>query len=283
MEQKKQQEKRGFLATYHPEESTKLKGLAEDFHKSGMFSHIRNTAQAFAIVEYGYELGIPPMASLQGMAVISGKLCVEGKLMLAQYIKAGGKYIVRIRTKEASQIEWSYSGNRGITDFTIQDAQRIGLLTKDNWRKYPEEMLFWRNVAKGVRAYAPDVLLFAQTIEEASEGEMVEVGDITSKPLSPGATITENLKVDENIIDVKAVEVAESPTTDDTDEQVHGLKLIQRIHIIKKNKGLGNQAYQELISEIQEGAKSSKDLTLEQKEELLNALQELPDAEENTA
>ncbi|MDD4924313.1 MAG: hypothetical protein PHF74_05715 [Dehalococcoidales bacterium] len=230
MEKKKEglavtdQRQERFLATYDPEKSIKLEVIAEKLNKSGMFPHIKNGMQAFSIVEYGYELGIPPMAALQSMAIVSGKLCAEGKLMLAQYIRAGGNYQVLTRTKEKSAIKWSYRGQEGVTEFTTQDAQRIGLLVKDNWRKYPEEMLFWRNVAKGIRAYAPDVMLFAQTVEEATQGAALTVDDLMkkeSKPLAKNAVITEDLTVAErpNVIDVTPEAPAEpEPETTQPDE-----------------------------------------------------------------
>ncbi len=275
-------EKKGkFLASYDPEKSLKLEIIAEKLNKSGMFPHIKNGMQAFSIVEYGYELGIPPMAALQSMAIVSGKLCAEGKLMLAQYIRAGGNYQVLTRTKEKSAIKWNYRGQEGVTEFSIQDAQRIGLLTKDNWRKYPEEMLYWRNVAKGIRAYAPDVMLFAQTVEEVTDGGALTVEDLTknNKPLSKDAVVTENLEVKENVMDAEIVPEPEpTPLKPEVDEATANLKLIQRIHIVRNEKKVSLSQYKAIAEEVT-GVATSKDMTLEQKRDFLAALQDLPDPE----
>lgn len=42
--------------------------------------------------------------------------------------------------------------------FTFEDAERLGLTGKKNWKGDPESMLLWRNVAKTQRRYYPDVL-----------------------------------------------------------------------------------------------------------------------------
>jgi hypothetical protein len=39
----------------------------------------------------------------------------------------------------------------------MQDAQAAGLTGKDNWRKFPRNMLFARALSNGVRWYAPDI------------------------------------------------------------------------------------------------------------------------------
>ncbi|RLF78685.1 hypothetical protein DRN32_06390, partial [Thermococci archaeon] len=99
-------------------------------------------------------------------------------------------------------------------EFTIQEAERLGLTRKKNWKEQPENMLFWRAVAKAIRRYAPDLVLGVYTIEEMSEGEKTTVQDIEAEietkpkpeeakpeaPKSNGTATPEQVKEFEKII-----------------------------------------------------------------------------------
>lgn len=192
------------------DEVSSLEMIAQKLHQSGLFTHLKNPYQALAVVEYGRELGIPPMAALQSMAVINGKICVESKLMLAQFQKQGGVIEVLKRTKEACKIRFIFGKNIQEVEFTIEDAKRIGLDKKDNWVKYPEEMLFWRCIAKGVRSTAPGVMLGAYTIEEMTEGEATTVEELKQNQ--------QNQPQENTIIEYKE-QPQEEPKTQEIQEQ----------------------------------------------------------------
>lgn len=220
-EQDKQQVERSISLLPQKSEIPVLEVIAEKLFKSGLFVHLKNPYQALAVIEYGRELDIPPMAALQTMAVINGRICVEAKVMLAQFQRHGGKIEVLERNKERCRIKFNFFGSEQVVSFTLEDAKRMGLLDKDNWRKYPEEMLFWRCVAKGVRATAPGVMLGVYTIEEMTEGAAVSIEDLralSSKEsgqeteISSGATDLQELTQ-------KLSEVAESAVTTETAEE----------------------------------------------------------------
>lgn len=144
--------------------------LAEGLQKSGMFQNVKNAYGAMAIIEYGRELGIQPVMALQSMSVINGRICIESKALLAQAMRSGVKVGIKEKTKEKSVIEFHRPGQEPFTEtFTIEDAKKLGFLGKKNWQQYPEEMCFWRCVAKGLRAYAPDILLGLYTVEEMND------------------------------------------------------------------------------------------------------------------
>ena len=75
--------------------------LAEDFQKSEMFPNVKSLAGFVTIIEYGRELGIPPVAALQTMAIISGKITIESKAMLALFLKGGGLSRLSKRIRQA--------------------------------------------------------------------------------------------------------------------------------------------------------------------------------------
>jgi len=153
--------------------------LSDALHQSGMFPNVRSKFGALAIIEYGRELGLQPVIALQTMSVISGKICIEAKAMLAMAQKNGVKHEIIEKTKEGSRVQFTKPGSDPYTEtFSIDDAEKLGFLKKDNWKMYPEEMCFWRCIAKGLRAYAPDAILGLYSREE-----MLDIGkSFNSKP-----------------------------------------------------------------------------------------------------
>jgi len=168
-----------------------LKAIATDLHQSGLFTHLKNPQQAIAIVEYGRELGVPPMQALQTMAVINGKVGMESKLLLGLAKRIGYDMdIVKSTDKECVISFITPSGKKHKVDFTLEEAKQMGSATKydgtlkDAYKKQPANMLVQRAIAKAVRRFAPESLLAdgsgigMYTIEELSNGEATTVEEL---------------------------------------------------------------------------------------------------------
>ena len=126
---------------------------------SGFFPDSKQAAQAVVKVLAGRELGFGAFASMTGVAVIQGKPVVGANLTAAA-IKQTGKYNYRVikHTEQECEIEFFENGQSvGISAFTMNDAKAAGLTNKDNWKKYPRNMLFARAISNGQKWYAPDV------------------------------------------------------------------------------------------------------------------------------
>lgn len=144
-----------------------LRLLAQDLMNSGMFPAVRNVAGAITIIEYGRELGIPPVAALQTMAIVNGRLCMEAKAMLALFQNHGGRVKILERSKTVARIEFSKDGMEAyVHEYTLEQAKQERLSDKDNWKKMPETMLFWRAVATGIRLYDPGAIFGIYSKEE---------------------------------------------------------------------------------------------------------------------
>jgi hypothetical protein len=131
---------------------------AELFFNSGLFPNAKNVAGVFTIVEYGKEVGIPPVVALQNISIVKGKLCMGGQAMLALARKHGVKAKVEEESEEKCAIHFQRDEEEYHAIFTIEDAKQAGLSEKDNWQMYTKDMLKWRAVAKGCRFIAPDLL-----------------------------------------------------------------------------------------------------------------------------
>lgn len=132
-------------------------------------------------LQMGYELGLPPMQSLQNIAVINGRPCVWGDavpgLIEASHKQEYGyptkigkrspdgsfpdSYGYRYTTKRIGREEYSY-------EFTVADAKKASLWGKvGTWTFYPDRMLLNRARTFCLRDVFPDVLRGLVTDDEA--------------------------------------------------------------------------------------------------------------------
>lgn len=163
------------MVIHDPNVSLGLQKVADGLFKSGMFPNARNAFGAYAIVQYGHELGIPPMMALKNINIISGQLACNAQLMLSMAMSRGVTYKVITETDKGATIEFRRGDITYTATFNEADAQAAGLTGKDNWRKYARDMYFWRAAAKGIRRIAPDAVLGLYTKDEISNGEIVDL------------------------------------------------------------------------------------------------------------
>jgi hypothetical protein len=136
-----------------------MKGAAIALYKSGFFKDTTSEAQAIVKIMAGAELGLPPFASMTGINIIQGKPTL-GANVIATLVKNDPRYNYRVKVcdNKICTLEWYEGGKRvGESTFTMQEAQDAGLTTKDNWRKYPSDMLFARAISRGARRFAPGI------------------------------------------------------------------------------------------------------------------------------
>lgn len=118
-------------------------------------------ANVTAAILTGTELGLTPMASLRSVVVIQGTPTMTA-LAMRGLVQSRGHRVTKI---ESSDIRCVYEGQRLGSDvpervvWTIERAQRLGLTSRDNWRKQPEAMLIARASSEVCRLIAADVLL----------------------------------------------------------------------------------------------------------------------------
>lgn len=72
------------------------------------------------------------------------------------------------------QEDGTYKDMTVVTRFTMGDANRAGLLEKDNWIKYPPRMLDARASMVGSREIAADILFGMQSISELADANNIK-------------------------------------------------------------------------------------------------------------
>lgn len=163
--------------------------IASAFQASGLFPDSRSEAQAYVKVIAGQELGIGPMAAMAGINVIQGKVTLSANLLASQ-VKRHPAYSYRVKehTNTVCRIEFTEDGEAiGLSEFSVEDAQRAGVAGGQNWKKYPKAMLFARALTQGVRWYCPDVTSGspAYVPEELGGAESVEPEVVEAEIVPP--------------------------------------------------------------------------------------------------
>lgn len=153
-----------------------IQAMAYDLFASGkgwLPDHIKTEEQARITMYYGYEIGLPPMASLMEVYVVHGRPGLQSKAMLA-LLRArpdlGYPEWGECNDREANLTLYVNTPDRGYVPqafkFTMEDAQRAGIAGA-MYQKYPRIMLRNRVISEAMRVTFPDLLLgVAYTPEE---------------------------------------------------------------------------------------------------------------------
>jgi hypothetical protein len=156
---------------------------------TGLFSDIKGESQeqsiakAFFKIALGASMGFSAAESMQGIDIIQGRpaigahlraarteahgitwpqmvisdkgcwmpLCMHGRPMLQPKIDPATNAIAMGKDGLPVMVQT-------VVAFTMEDAMRMGLAGKDNWKKQPQDMLFARCVTRVQRRYAPNAL-----------------------------------------------------------------------------------------------------------------------------
>lgn len=116
-------------------------------------------ADIFACVLLGRQLGIGDMHALRAIHVVDGKATISAELMTA-LVRQRGHSITADQQEGRVEIKGrrADNGDEMTVTWTKQMAERAGLMGKDNWKRYPEAMLWARGVSQLCRMLFPDVL-----------------------------------------------------------------------------------------------------------------------------
>lgn len=160
---------------------------ATELLKSGFLpTSIKTPAQAIAIILTGRELGIGIMQSLRQIHVIENKPSIPPELMLSLIYNSGQAENIIINSQETfCEVAMTRKGMSEIkVKFTTDDAQKLGLLYRDNWKRQQKNMLRWRCVAACARLAFPDITAGLYTPEELESSEDVVGKDVSALELS---------------------------------------------------------------------------------------------------
>jgi hypothetical protein len=143
--------------------------LAQAFVKSGLFG-VKDEAQALSLMALCEAEGLHPAKAVQEFHIIQGKPARKADAVLARFQAAGGS--VKWGAYTDTEVEGTFSHPQGgavTVRWTIEQAKKIGLAGKDNWKNYPRAMLRARCISEGVRTVFPGVTVGMYTVEEMQD------------------------------------------------------------------------------------------------------------------
>lgn len=173
-----------------------LQARADYFSKSQLIPvALRGKPADVAIIlQMGWELGIDPMQSLNGIEVIQGKPCVKPEMALALIrsrvpgaliqIKSEGEKCTVLMARSKEDAADAYQ-----TTWDKARAQALGLMDKPNYKSQLATMLKWRAVGDAARTVFPDItkgLYIAEEMEGTPQygpdpGAQAKVEDLNAK------------------------------------------------------------------------------------------------------
>ena len=143
--------------------------MATAVAKSGLFG-VKTPDQAMALMLIAQAEGMHPAIAASDYHVIQGRPALKTDAMLARFQAAGGK--VQWETYTDDQVTGLFShpqgGSISIT-WTMDQARKIGLASKDNWRNYPRAMLRARCISEGIRTVYPGCVVGTYSVEEVQD------------------------------------------------------------------------------------------------------------------
>jgi len=153
------------MSLFDPQGIQHAMALATELSKSGLVPQaVRGKpADILVILLTARELGIGPMQGLSDINVIGGKPVYSADLMVAQ-CKKRRDVCQHFFLVESTDDHATYETQRvGAPKperftFTIEDARRLGLGEKENYKKQPKTMLRHRAAAATARAVYPDLV-----------------------------------------------------------------------------------------------------------------------------
>ena len=141
--------------------------------RSRMFG-FKTPEEAVALMLMAQAEGDHPAKAAQEYHVIQGRPVLKADAMLARFQAAGG--VVEWEEMTDQEVSAYFSHPTACpkpvkVDWTMERASKANLTGKDNWRKYPRQMLKARVISEGVRMTFPGVTVGLYTPEEVMQFE----------------------------------------------------------------------------------------------------------------
>lgn len=189
-----------------------LKEMGRAMASTGMFG-FKKPDEAFALMLIAQAEGKHPATIAQDYDIIQGRPALKSIAALSRFQHAGGSvnWIESNSERAIGEFSHKLGGTLRVT-WDMERAKIAGLAGKDNWKKFPDQMLRARCAAEGVRAVFPACLNGMYVSEEVQDFEprteaakpqtrkqMVEV------PQDPPADLADPAERDALLADLKAL------------------------------------------------------------------------------
>lgn len=196
------------LIQTQPVPVSELEAMANHIVKSGLFG-LRKTEEAVALMLVAQAEGRHPGTVAAEYHIIQGRPALKADAILARFQSAGGKVEWSEYTDECVAGTFSHPAGGSLkVDWDMTRAKAAGLGGKDNWKKYPRQMLRARVISDGVRGVYPAVLQGFYTPEEVQDFAPSTSAPAPAAVPAP-AKKAKKVEPEPEVIEIKAEEVKE--------------------------------------------------------------------------
>lgn len=174
-----------------------LKAPRKDDGKEDESAGIASIAVA---VQTGMEAGLSPSASLRAMIVLPNSTQAmwygQAALGLIRSSRVCEFFTINDATGDGDARHVTIRCKRFDmpapveVSFSMAEARRAGLLGKDNWKNYPDDLLVWRDVSRTAKRYFSDVLMGLEIAEVGQDFTPVDPRP-TEAPKEPDPLLIE--------------------------------------------------------------------------------------------
>jgi hypothetical protein len=155
-----------------------IERLAVSIARSGLFG-IKTPDQAMALMLISQAEGRHPALAARDFDIIQGRPAKKAEAMLRDFLEAGGSVKWHALDDTIADATFSHpQGGSARISWDMKRAGAAGLGGKDNWKKFPRQMLRSRTVSEGVR-----------TIWPMATSGLYEPGEVADIPAHTGPTI----------------------------------------------------------------------------------------------
>jgi len=147
--------------------------------------YIGKPGNVLVAVQTGAEVGLKPMQSLQGIAVINGRPAIWGDAMWALVVSHPEFEGFRDENTDTQSTVWLKRRNQGeiMRSFSLDDAKKAGLMGKQGpWSTNPKRMMQMRARAFAARDVFPDALKGIKSVEEVRDYQEIPQKEIDITP-----------------------------------------------------------------------------------------------------
>lgn len=172
---------------------SELETIAEQLAASGLWAGVETKQSAFALLLICQAEQTHPVLAMKRYHIIEGRPAMRADAMQAEFQRAGG-IVQWVRSDaEACQAVFLHpvQARDGVTvTVTFAELDAAGVTkgkygVKENWRKFPRQMLRARAISEGVRMVLPGVVAGIYTPEEVFDFEPLPARTVQARLEQP--------------------------------------------------------------------------------------------------
>lgn len=204
--------------------SASIERLGDTFAQSGFFGAVGKSAAIAALINCFIE-GLSPMEyRAKYHTMENGTTTIKSDYIQREFHRLGGKWTFNEWTADVCDITFSYQGLELRGRVTLAEFKANGVAIgkggqlKENWRKFPREMLKARCMATYIRALCPEALGGMYTPEEASDftpAPQPQPQPAPAAPQKPASAPRSAPRAKDAVIDVQIADAPKAPQMPD--------------------------------------------------------------------